>query len=62
LREIKNAYRFWFGSLKGRVHSEDLGLDGRIILKWNVWKEDVRVGTGFMWFRVGTAGRLLLTR
>jgi hypothetical protein len=25
--------RFWFESLKGRDHSEDLGVDGKIILK-----------------------------
>jgi hypothetical protein len=25
---------FWSESLKGRDHSEDLSVDGRIILKW----------------------------
>jgi hypothetical protein len=25
---------FWWGNLRGRNHFEDLGLDGRIILKW----------------------------
>jgi citrate lyase alpha subunit len=25
---------FWSGSLKERVHSEDLGANGRIVLKW----------------------------
>jgi hypothetical protein len=30
---MRNAYSFWLGSLKGRDHSEDLGVDGRIILK-----------------------------
>ena len=27
------AYRFWWGKLRQRDHLEDLGLDGRIILK-----------------------------
>jgi len=25
---------FWLENLKGRDHSEDLGVDGRIILEW----------------------------
>ena len=25
---------FWWGDLRERDHMEDLGLDGRIILKW----------------------------
>jgi hypothetical protein len=25
--------RFWFGSQKGRNYLEDLGIDGRIVLK-----------------------------
>jgi hypothetical protein len=30
--EIRNAYIFWSGNLKGRDHLEDVGVDGRIIL------------------------------
>jgi hypothetical protein len=26
--------KFWSENLKGRSHSEDLAIDGRIILKW----------------------------
>jgi hypothetical protein len=25
---------FWWGNLRGRDHLEDLGVDGRIMLKW----------------------------
>jgi hypothetical protein len=28
------SIEFWSGSLKGRDHSEDLGIEGRIILIW----------------------------
>jgi hypothetical protein len=29
---------FWFGNLNGRDHSEDLGVDGKIILEWFLGK------------------------
>jgi hypothetical protein len=32
--------KFWLGSLKRRDHSEDLGVDGRIILKWIFGRND----------------------
>jgi hypothetical protein len=39
-------------------HLEVPGIDGRIILKWMVWKWDV-AGTRLFWLRKGTCGRLL---
>jgi hypothetical protein len=33
--------KFWMESLKGRDHSEDLSVDGRIILKWVLGREGV---------------------
>jgi hypothetical protein len=31
--EMRNAYSIWLENLKGIDHSEDLGIDGRIILE-----------------------------
>jgi hypothetical protein len=30
--------KFWLESLKGTDHSEDVDIDGRIILKWISWE------------------------
>jgi hypothetical protein len=42
------------GILKGRDHSEDLGIDGRIILKLILEKHSVRLWAGFIWLRIGS--------
>jgi hypothetical protein len=34
MEEMRNAYEISVGKLKGRDHLEDLGIDGRKILKW----------------------------
>jgi hypothetical protein len=41
---MRNASQFWLGNLKGRDHSEDLGVGGRIILKCVFRKWVWRVG------------------
>jgi hypothetical protein len=46
------------GYLKERSYLEDLGIDGSIILKWILKKENARVWTELMWLRTGTSGRL----
>jgi hypothetical protein len=35
---VRNAYKILFGNLKGRDHSEDLHVDGKIILEWILGK------------------------
>jgi hypothetical protein len=45
--------KFRLERLGGRVHSEDLGVGGRI-MKWRNF--DGRVWTGFIWLGVATGG------
>jgi len=50
---------FWLEGLKGRHHSEDLGVDGRIILEWILGKQDRKIWIALIWFRIRTSGGLL---
>ena len=47
---------FWRGNLRERDHVEDPGVDGRIILKWNLRNLDVGVWTELIWLRIWTDG------
>jgi hypothetical protein len=44
--------KFGLKSLKGRHLSEDLGVNGKIILKLILTNEGVRICTGFIWLRI----------
>jgi hypothetical protein len=47
----KTHAKFCSGSLKGRDHSDDLDVNGKIVSEWMLGKQD---GSGY-----GTSGRLL---
>jgi hypothetical protein len=58
-RDENCIYNFGWKSLKGRDHSEDLRVDGRIVLECNLGKEGGRVWTGLIWLRLLTSIGLL---
>jgi len=43
-----------------RDHSEDMGVDGNIILlEWMLGKQGGKMWTGLIWLMIGTSGMLL---
>jgi hypothetical protein len=49
----------WWRKLRVRDHLEDLGVDGRILLKWIFKGWDGEAWTGFIWSRIEVNGGLL---
>jgi len=47
---------FLLGGSKGRDHWEDLGLDGRITLRWTLGRKGSMGRTGFSWLRIQSGG------
>jgi len=49
---------FLWGKLMERVHLEEPGINGKIILK-RIFRNVLGARIGFMWLRVGTGGGFL---
>jgi len=58
----KMSRKFWLENVKGPAHSEDLGIDGIIILEWILGAYVGRMWTGCICLKTGTSGGLLWTR
>ena len=54
--ERRGVYKVLVGKPEGKSHLEDLGIDGRIILRLIFQKWNVGVWTGSSWLRLGTGG------
>jgi hypothetical protein len=50
---------FWLENMKGRDNSENLNVDGSLILEWILGKQGGKVGSECIWIRTGTSGGLL---
>jgi hypothetical protein len=57
-----NRNRILVENLKARIHLEDLGIDGRIILKWFLKKRGARMWTRFIWLGIRSSDGFLWTR
>jgi hypothetical protein len=53
---MRNAYNTVVGKPEGKNHSEDLGVDGKIISEWILWTQDGKMRPGFIWLKIGTSG------
>jgi len=53
--------KFWLENMKGRHNSENLGIDGRIILEWILEKQGGKVWAGYIWLRIGASDGIMLT-
>jgi hypothetical protein len=53
MREVRNAHIILVEKPKGKKHSQDLGIDGRIVLEFIVEKCGGKLWTGFIWLRRG---------
>jgi hypothetical protein len=61
--EMRNAFKGLVGkNLKRRDHSEDLGVDGKIISERILGKQGGNMQTGCIWLRTGANSGILQTR
>jgi hypothetical protein len=56
MREMRNAYNILVENLN---NSEDLGVDGKIILQWILGEWSGKGWTGFVWLSIVTISGLL---
>lgn len=49
--EVINVCKIWIGNLKGGEHIQDIGVDGREVLKWVLRKREdsIQIGRKKIW-------------
>jgi hypothetical protein len=57
--EGRGVSGFWLGGPKARNHWEDLGVGGKITLKWTLGRWGSIRRTGFSWLRIRSSGGVL---
>jgi hypothetical protein len=60
--EKTGAHRGLVGKTERKNHFEDLCIDGRVIFKWILKKQDGRAWPELIWLRRGKGGGLKRTR
>jgi hypothetical protein len=53
------VYEAYSENPKEKDHTEDIGVDGRIMLEYILEERDGKLCIGFIWFRMGNSGDLL---
>jgi hypothetical protein len=57
--EKRNTHKILAAKYERIDYVKDLGVNGKIILKWILGKQGGKIWTGCIWLRIGTSGRLL---
>jgi hypothetical protein len=59
MEEDRGVYKVLVGRSKGKSHWEDLGIGGRLTLRWTLESQGSMGQTGFSWLRRVSSDRLL---
>jgi hypothetical protein len=60
--DMRSEYKILVGKLEGKNHSEERGVNGKIILKWILGKQGGKVWTGCILFKILSSGGLISPR